>query len=125
MKTYRQANCHQVRPVAITALEVLEDQVSILSGRRIITPLELQADPEDRAALEALAAHERINQLERQVDPTDQVVLEDLEAQAAQADPEAQVFLVTRMYRQANCPQECPVAQAVQAALEDQEAQVR
>jgi len=57
------------------------------------------------------------------VDPTDQVVLEDLEAQAAQADPEAQVFLATRMYRQANCHQEFPVAQAVQAVLEDQEAQ--
>mgnify|MGYP003395399821 CR=1 FL=1 len=77
------------------------------------------------------------------MDPTDQVVLEDLEAQAVQAAPAdqvilvnlmninhnsqfyLQVFLVTRMYRQANCPQVCPVAQAVQAVLEDQEAQVR
>ena len=57
MKTYRQANCHQVRPVAQADPEDQEDQVSILSGRRIITPLELQADPEDQAAQEALAAH--------------------------------------------------------------------
>jgi hypothetical protein len=59
------------------------------------------------------------------VDPEDPVDLEDLEAQAVQAAPADQVFLVTRMYRQANCPQECPVAQAVQAVPEDQEAQVR
>jgi hypothetical protein len=57
MKTYRQANCHQARPVAMEDQEDQADQVSILSGRRIITPLELQADPEDQAALEALAAH--------------------------------------------------------------------
>ena len=57
MKTYRQANCHQVRPVVTADPEDQEDQVSILSGRRIITPLELQADPEDQAAPEALAAH--------------------------------------------------------------------
>ena len=53
---YRQANCHQVRPVAHTDPADQEDQVSTLSGRRIITPLELQVDPEDQADLEALAA---------------------------------------------------------------------
>ena len=57
MKTYRQANCHQVRPVVTADPEDQEDQVSILSGRRIITPLELQVDPEDQADLEAQAAH--------------------------------------------------------------------
>ncbi len=68
--------------------------------------------------------------------------LEDQEAQAVQAAPADQVILVkiiisnstllylqlhlvTRMYRQANCPQVCPVAQAVQAVQEDQAAQVR
>jgi hypothetical protein len=74
------------------------------------------------------------------VDPEDPVDLEDQEAQAVQAAPADQVILVKyqtqqqlyfqlfpvmRMYRQANCPQVCPVAQAVQAVLEDQEAQVR
>ena len=74
------------------------------------------------------------------MDPEDPVDLEDLEAQAVQAAPADQVILVKlklnnhytyqlfpamRMYRQANCPQVCPVAQAVQAVLEDQEAQVR
>ena len=56
MKTYRQANCHQVRPVAQAVLEDQEAQVSILSGRRFITPFELQVDPEDQADPEALAA---------------------------------------------------------------------
>ncbi len=56
MKTYRQANCHQARPVAQADPADTADQVSILSGRRIITPLELQVDPEDQADLEAQAA---------------------------------------------------------------------
>ncbi len=56
MKTYRQANCHQVRPVAQAVLEDQEAQVSILSGRRIITPLELQVDPTAQEVLEDLAA---------------------------------------------------------------------
>jgi hypothetical protein len=56
MKTYRQANCHQARPVDTTDQVDPEDQVSILSGRRFITPFELQVDPEDQADLEALAA---------------------------------------------------------------------
>ena len=56
MKTYRQANCHQARPVVMADPEDQADQVSILSGRRIITPLELQVDPEDQADPEDLAA---------------------------------------------------------------------
>ena len=55
----------------------------------------------------------------------DQADQEDLAAQAVQAAPADHLFLATRMYRQANCPQECPAAQAVQADLVDQEAQVR
>ena len=78
MKTYQQANWHQVNPVAEADLADTEDQVRTLSGRRIIlTALELQVDPEDQADLEDEAAHERMNQLERQVDPEDQVDLED------------------------------------------------
>ena len=56
MKAYRQANCHQEHPVAHTDPADTADQVSILSGRRIITPLELQVDPEDQADQEDLAA---------------------------------------------------------------------
>jgi hypothetical protein len=41
MKTYRQANCHQARPVAQADPADTEDQV----------------DPEDQADQEALAAH--------------------------------------------------------------------
>ena len=56
MRTYRQANCHQACPVAQADPADTEDQVSILSGRWIITPLELQVDPEDQADLEDLEA---------------------------------------------------------------------
>ena len=87
MRTYRQANCHQAHPAAPEAQADPADQVSIFSGRRIITPLELQVDPTDQADLEALADQRRINQLEHQADPEDLAVLEDLEAQAVQAAP--------------------------------------
>ena len=83
-----------------------------------------QVDHMDQVAQEALEDQGHIIQLEHQVDHMDLEVLEDQVAQAAQADPAAQVSLATRMYRQANCHQEFPVDEAVRAALEDQVAQV-
>jgi hypothetical protein len=91
----------------------------------MITPLNLQVDPTDQADLEALADQRRINQLEHQADLKDLAVLEDLEAQAVQAAPADHLFLATRTYQQAICPQVYPVAQADPAVQEDQEAQVR
>jgi cytochrome oxidase Cu insertion factor (SCO1/SenC/PrrC family) len=57
MKTYRQANCHQVCPVATAALADTADQVSTLSSQLVINTRSLQADPADLADLEVQAAH--------------------------------------------------------------------
>jgi len=72
----------------------LEDQVSISSDRRMITPLNLQVDPTDQADLEALADQRHITQLEHQEDLKALAVLEDLEAQAVQAAPADQVIFM-------------------------------
>ena len=58
MKTYRQANYHQVYPVAKADLADTADQVSTLSSQLIITQhMKIQADHTDQADLEVLAAH--------------------------------------------------------------------
>jgi hypothetical protein len=45
MKTYRQANCHQVCPVATADLADTADQVSTLSSQLIIPQhMKIQAD---------------------------------------------------------------------------------
>ena len=112
-------------PADLEAQADPEDQVSISSDRRMITPLNLQVDPTDQADLEDLADQRRITQLEHQADLKDLAVLEDLEAQADPEDPADHLFLATRTYQRANCPKVYPVAQADPAVQEDQEAQVR
>jgi hypothetical protein len=130
---FQQANCHLDIQAVITDPADTVDQVRNCDCIQFNTH-KFQVDQEDQADQEALEDQRHIIQQEHQADQKDLAVLEDQVAQAAQADPVAQVvieklflnsnhlqmYLASRMYRQANCHQEFPVDQAVRAALEDQ-----